>query len=105
MGLNAAVYADDDEEQRLALVRIGNSSLAAFLRKEISELGYAAPVLQEKVLYSSTHAGDVLTPNEVEALETELCSMPRGSAELELFRGELLALCKLAIRHRRPIVF
>ena len=105
MGLDAAVYADDAQDRQVSSLRIGNSSLVAFLRNEISGLGCDAPVLQEKVLYSGTHAGDELSLTEVESLRRELRAAPPGSPELEQFRGDLLALCEIAVCHGRPIVF
>ncbi len=105
MGLNATVWADDENENKLAGVRIGNIAHVGGLRKELADLPNDYPLLSERVLHSGSHCGDEIEADEVEALQAELQRLPAGSADLNQFRAELLGLCEVALKHGRAITF
>ena len=105
MSLDAAVYADDEQEEQIESIWIGNIALVAALREEVGALDGGYPLVLGRVLYNGVHCGDEIKAAEVETLRAELLRLPEGSSYLQRFRAELLALCELALERGRPIVF
>ena len=105
MGLDATVYADDDCEDELASVRIGNVVHVGALCGEVAALEGDYPLILGWVLYSGSHCGDQITAQEVGALQAELRRLPEGPDYVGQFRAELLRLCEVALEHGRPITF
>ncbi len=105
MGLDATVWADDENEHELAGVRIGNIAHVGELRKEVADLPADYPLISGRVLYSGSHCGDEIEAGEVAALQAELQRLPNGSEYLSQFRAELLELCEVALKHGRAITF
>ena len=105
MGLDATVWADNENEHELAGVRIGNIAHVGALRKEVAALPSDYPRISGQVLYSGSHCGDEIEADEVKALQAELQRLPDGSADLDMFRAELLRLCEVALKHGRAITF
>jgi hypothetical protein len=108
MGLDASVYRDSREEERIASVRLGNASLIAYLNTAIAERAPEAQVLLAKVLYSASHCGDTITTIEVRDIERELrvvetrCS---DDPDIREFVRNFRVVSGVALEHDRPITF
>lgn len=92
--------------------RIGNMAQAGLLRSELSRDPAAFPILLTKVLYSGTHAGDYLLPNDLGELAYELerlgwlvCSTPANHEYVSLFRKQIGELVEAAVGVGKPISF
>ena len=109
------VYFDDDglsrkhrSKLRGAHRRLGNISSIAALRYEVGQLLGPQSVLLEKVLYSGTHCGDVLSSESLPKLSAELVSIRKAGQRSPLL-DELITsledLVRAAVSQRNPIVF
>ena len=108
MGLDAAVYADDDCETEITSVRIGNVDAVVRLRKTIEEKIPEARVLLTKVLYSGTHCGDSLTLDEIASVKVELGKLAQrcpGDNLVKEFVADFGPVLSTAVIHGRPITF
>jgi hypothetical protein len=89
--------------------RLGNISLIAFLREEAKLLLDNDSVVLSKVLYSGTHAGDVIGSASLPQLEAELRQVQQSerhiSKEMMEFTKDLQELIMAARREGNPIVF
>lgn len=105
MGLDATVWADDECENELAGMRVGNMAHVRALRAQLAASAGDYPVLLGDVLYSGTHCGDEIDAQDVDALRAELLRLPDGSEDVNQFRAEFLRLCEVARTHGRAISF
>ncbi|HVT29560.1 MAG TPA: hypothetical protein VHE81_16205 [Lacipirellulaceae bacterium] len=108
MGLDASVFRDDEEAHRIASVRLGNIAQIAYLSDTISRSVPTATVLLEKVLYSGSHAGDELRPEEVLRVGEELAEVSRtirGDTEVQAFVSRFQDVVEVALQNVRPITF
>ena len=89
--------------------RLGNISLIALLREEAKGFFDNNSVVLSKVLYSGTHAGDVIGSESLSQLENELRQFQQSerhvSKELAGFIADLRELLIAARREGNPIVF
>ncbi|HSY90057.1 MAG TPA: hypothetical protein VK812_01730 [Candidatus Binatus sp.] len=89
--------------------RLGNVSLIAFLREEAKLYLDKNSVVLSKVLYSGTHAGDVIGSESLSRLEAELRQVQRSerhvSKEMVEFITDLQELIIAARLEGNPIVF
>jgi hypothetical protein len=108
MGLDAAIYKDEGNEEEIASVRLGNVSMIAYLRGAISHAVPEASVLIHKVLYSGSHCGDSLTREEVRLAKSELekvaSRLPEDS-EVQDFVSTFGSIIDIALSRDRPIMF
>src|SRR5688572_21249794 len=108
MGLDASVYRDDECEQKIASVRIGNVAMIGYLRKVIQEHVPSASVLLTKVLYSGSRCGDALTTEDVPRAKLELSEVQRslsGDPDVKQFINGFGTIVDTAMHHDRPITF
>ncbi|GAB5562815.1 MAG: hypothetical protein SynsKO_44620 [Synoicihabitans sp.] len=108
MGLDAAVYSDDECEAQIASVRLGNLDDITGIRMLLEERCPEAVTLLTKVVYSATHSGDFLKLEEVSRVRAELKGVElRCGAELSAreFVSAFAPLVDLAEEHSRPIMF
>jgi hypothetical protein len=108
MGLDAAVYADDDCEKRIASVRIGNIGYVSMLRETIGKRCPEAVLLLSKVLYSGDHCGDSISASEVVTIQQELAAVARQCGDDEVckeFTATFGRITETAVEHCRPITF
>jgi hypothetical protein len=108
-------YFENDELSRrhrerlqAAHLRLGNVTEIAFLRNEIVQLGELTGKLYSKILYSGSHAGDIIAINELPVLLQELISLRltgRHSDEMRDFLIKLEGLVRAAINEPNPLVF
>jgi hypothetical protein len=89
--------------------RLGNISLIAFLREEAKLLLDNDSVVLSKVLYSGTHAGDVIGSESLSQLETELRQVQQSerhvSKAMVEFITDVQELVIAARQEGNPIVF
>ena len=96
--------------------RIGNIAMVGFLWERLVDLEETSqktfPVLREKVLYSGTHCGDMLTVADVELLRAEvddlrtILNFDRSmDAALIDFCDKMSSLIVAATELNKPIVF
>lgn len=108
MGLDAAVYRDDDEEEKIASVRLGNAALIGHLLETVQQVTPTASILLTRVLYSGSHSGDSLPLENVREAKRELeevaARLP-GDRDVQAFVVDFGALLDVALRHERPITF
>lgn len=108
MGLDAAVYADDNCETEIASVRIGNLDGVVRLREAIKERFPDAAVLLTKVLYSASHCGDSLRKEDVAKVRMEFEKVAERCPYDEFMR-EFVAgfggVVTVAMKHDRPVTF
>ncbi len=104
--------ACEHEDGVLLHHRIGNIALVSLLWNELSRETEKFPIIMQKILYSGTHAGDYLSLDVVENLETELdylgklvCSTERSQKFVDEFRQQLIELVKTALEVGKPISF
>ena len=108
MGLDASVYRDDDEEDPIASVRLGNIALIFYLFEAISKKTPNARILLTKVLYSGSHCGDWLTTEEARQVKRELDEVSQtinGDMEVEAFISRFRGIVDVALQNDRPITF
>ncbi|HWW00459.1 MAG TPA: hypothetical protein VNZ64_12235 [Candidatus Acidoferrum sp.] len=108
MGLDAAVYRDDDEDEKIMSAHLGNVSMISYLHRAIREHAPASAILLSKVLYSGSHCGDSLTNNEVHQVKAELDSVTKhlsGDPMVMEFVSSLRSVVDIALLHDRPITF
>ena len=105
MGLDAQVFQDDNHTVALGHVRIGNLSAVVELRRELETFSGGFPIVQQRVIYDGSHCGDSIPPSLVADLRAELTRIPDGSADLNRFKAEMIALCEIALKHERAIEF
>lgn len=108
MGLNAAVYADDDCEVEIASLRIGNVSTVGHLHERIIEKWPTATVLLTKVLGSGSHCGDFLAKEEVQRAKLELEEIRRTCVDDEDLKDFIVGfggIVDAALEHDRPLTF
>ena len=108
MGLDAAVYVDDDNETAIASVRIGNVDGVLRLREAIKGTFPAANVLLTKVLHSAFHTGDVLQKDDLARSKIELRQLSAhcpDDAAVRAFVTEFGRLVTTALDNDRPITF
>jgi len=108
MGLDATVYADDDNETKIASVRIGNLANVVRLRESIRERLPDATVLLSKVLHSAFHSGDSLQKEEVVRAKIEvekLIERCSDDAFVKEFAAGFGRLLNTALQHNRPVTF
>ena len=108
MGLDVAVYADDDCETEIASARLGNLDAVVRIRESIKDGSSKASVLLTKVLYSFSHCGDSLRQEEVASVKTELEHLlmlfPDDEAIKE-FVADFGRIVDIALQHSRPVTF
>jgi len=92
--------------------RIGNMAGVAFLRKILSPYSSTLPITFSKIIYSGTHAGDFIAPDQVALLEPELKALSElhlDDAEAEAwvrdFERKLRELVEAALKIGKPIAF
>ena len=106
MGLDAVIYADENEESELASKRLGSVSQVAFLRESVARTLGAQSMVVSKILYDGTHSGDSLTVPELQPLALELRALEgTRDTEVQAFARDMLELVHTALSHERPIHF
>jgi hypothetical protein len=92
--------------------RLGNMARVGFLRSVLSDFAEQFPVLLTKVVYNGTHAGDSLSLDDIERLQSEVERLrqlrPRDQTAdviVREFEGQMSELVGAALRVRKPIVF
>jgi hypothetical protein len=108
MGLDAAVYADDDCETKIAGARIGNLDYVVRLRALIEDKCPQAIILLTKVLHTAFHSGNSLLRDDVQSVKTELADLATHCADDELvqqFVREFGGVVDVALQHNRPLTF
>lgn len=107
MSLDAAVFRDDDSEQALAHVFLGNINAVADVREEVKHLLSAESVLLSAVVYDGTHTGDSLNPGQVKQLlaEISVVEQQRPSPHTLEFLRKLRRVAQVAVEHQRPLSF
>jgi hypothetical protein len=114
-----AIYFQDPEkkkqyprEVRQAIrVKLGNSFDILEISKELGPmLGAAESILTDRVLYDSSHSGDLIETKDLDRLEDELHSVQdrmgsRTSKLLSKFLTEMFSLVISARTQNNPIVF
>ena len=111
-------FQDSTPERRFsedALValdkHLGNVNAIESLSQAVERsLGRRDSILQEKVLFSGTHAGDVIEPVDFDQLSTEIAEVRRSlivnqMPELAEFIQSMEDLLKAAAKEENPIVF
>ncbi len=104
--------ACEHEDGVLLHHRIGNIALVGLLREELERQAARFPILLEKVLYSSAHAGDYLSmdmilkvQSEVEELAEFAASDERNQGFVEEFKKQMQGLVDAALSVRKPVSF
>jgi len=99
-------------EGKLVFHWLRNIALIAFLRERLSERASEYPVLLEKVLYSGTHGGDYLCPEDVDRVAVEIdrlkevhCPERESEELIRNFEQQMFDLVAAAQRVRKPISF
>lgn len=108
MGLNAAVFADDENEIKIASVRIGNLDGVVRLRESIQRACPEAAVLLPRVLCSAFHCGDTLEQPDLLTAKAELERVSKccpNDSSAEEFAMEFGRLIETALAHGRPVTF
>lgn len=107
MGLDAAIY-NEEEEEEIASVYLGNVSMIGYLRNAISVAVPDASVLIHKVLCSGSHCGDSLSREEVRLAKLELekvaAQLPKDG-DVQDFVSAFGNIIEVALGHDRPITF
>jgi hypothetical protein len=110
-------YADELERKyppdffKATNKRLGNIANVYALREEIEHLTGTIPnILRSRVLYSATHAGDVVDVADLDQLESEIQLIrskagERASSFLKHFLEDLIELISSARSEQNPIVF
>lgn len=108
MGLDAAVYAGDDNETKIASVRIRNLAKFGQLRESIRERFPDATVLLSQVLHSAFQSGYSLPKEKLAIAKIEVglllerCSDDEFVNEFAIGFGRLL---DIALQHNRRVTF
>jgi hypothetical protein len=108
MGLDAAVYSDDEDEHQIVSVRIGNAAGVGYVSDAIRANVPEASVLLTKVLYSGSHCGDRLSRDEVRHAQRELeaiRSKMAGDPAVDEFVTDFGRVIQVALSNDRPITF
>ncbi len=91
---------------------IGNLAQVGLLRSELGREVEAFSILLSKVLYSGTHTGDYLLPEDLSNVQAELdrldkfvSSSERNQEDVDSFRLQMLELVGAALRVGKPISF
>lgn len=91
---------------------IGNITLVGYFRNRLNESPDLFPILLEKVLYSGTHCGDILTVEEIIKMQPELVALskinssdPQDEEFLREFEQKMKDLSECALRVKKPITF
>jgi hypothetical protein len=87
--------------------RLGNVDEISFLRREIQKLfGDSTPLIIQKVLYSATHSGDILTNYDIKVLHQEVDVLRKtNNAQLWNFIHAMDLLIFASMAEQNPIVF
>lgn len=92
--------------------RIGNIALVGSIRGELEREARLFPFLLDKVVYSGTHCGDFISPEDFPVLRAELVrlktfiSSDKETAEYVAgFRTQMIALLEAAEAVSKPISF
>jgi hypothetical protein len=88
-------------------VRFGNASEIAYLKNIIADyLDPIKSIIENKILYSASHSGDVIFLTELGILEHEMSFLKKtGIPELQNFLDGLAKLIAAAYSENNPIVF
>lgn len=100
-------------EMRQALrIKLGTSFDILEISKELGPmLGSAESILSERVLYDSSHSGDMVEVGDLQSLDNELHSLEekldarRRSKLADRFLHDMCALVRAAQEQKKPIVF
>ena len=110
---NAALYKVWSDKVTVVKKRIGNIALVNHLKAELEKiLGNSSSemILIRQVLYSGTHCGDIISPDDLASLRHEI-ALVRGvvgsqiSHEVESFFVDMEELVDASERNGNPIVF
>jgi len=92
--------------------RLGDLALVVLLREQLERCAPDFPTILGAVLYSGAHAGDYLTPDQVEAVRRELRSLRTIHADGQLeeeflrhFEQQMRDLVACSLKMRKPICF
>lgn len=92
--------------------RIGNLALVASIRSELESKEELFPLLLDKVVYSGTHCGDFISPEdfpvlkaELERLKTFISSDNETAEYVAGFRTQMIELLEAAEAVSKPISF
>jgi hypothetical protein len=95
-------------ELRIALrQRLGNMDEIRFLRGEVKRLfGDSDSYLNQKVLYSSSHSGDILSLSEMQVISQEVDVLRQSNdVRLQTFVETMDSLIRASRAELNPIVF
>ena len=87
--------------------RLGNLSEIVYVREAVRRLlGTADSTIEKRILYSASHSGDTLGPEEFPALKRELTILQSADdVQLGSFVAAISKLISAAETERNPIVF
>lgn len=87
---------------------LGNVSQVAALAAEVGRFISPKSVLLGNILYSGSHAGDVVPPDKIDALKHEIAMLREASTlspELTIFLNDLDELIRVAKENYNPVAF
>jgi hypothetical protein len=105
---NAELSRKYRSELRAAHHRLGNIDAISFLRSEVSRLLGPESLLIQKVLYSGTHCGDIISLDSIAPLWVELAGIESAANQSTCLRDFVAAMQELiraAADESNPIVF
>jgi len=92
--------------------RIGSIGEVALLRKVLSRQEDRFPMIFSRVIYDGMHAGDLITADQIPAIEPELRALSDFHSDTAVeeeyirhFESQLRELVSAAIRLKKPISF
>ena len=107
MGLDVAIYEDDDESREIVSLRLGNLDAIVHLREQAVKSIGRNSLLVRAVLYSAFHCGDRVELELLAELAEDLARLRQctGDPETLTFAVEFGAFVQRAMELGRPVVF
>lgn len=101
--------ADGREHPKFGIAeeaRIGNLHAVGLLRTQVDRLLPIDSIVNNCILYSGSHSGDVLCTSKLESLEIELAILlASGDDDMKQFVESMIRLIAAARREGNPIAF
>jgi len=110
---NADLFRTWGDKVKVVQKRIGNIALVNLLKAELQRIlgdSNSRTLLIDKVLYSGTHSGDIISKADLASLKQEVAKIRESkghpiSKELDRFLSDMEELVVASEQHDNPIVF
>lgn len=114
MGLDAYVPCECEHSDEnpcrhggeLIARRLGNISLVGHVREFVAAMPQRFPIFENQVVYSGSHSGDEISPQQSGDLLSEAAELKQCDDELvATFASEVWELADISTKSGKPIVF